>query len=105
MRRPRLETQPRANHALVSNLVRHGPTPDLSVFRAEWVGPAEESLTLAPVTLNASPIWRSSPISVTGASLRTLLGFRLDDRLARQAGFHFCHVGSPKCKGMPEAYQ
>jgi hypothetical protein len=92
MRRPRLETQPRANHALVSNLVRHGPTPDLSVFRAEWVGPAEESLTLTPVTLDASPIWRSSPISVTGASLRTLFRLRLDDRFARQAGFHFCHV-------------
>lgn len=105
MRRPRLETPPRASHALVSNPVRHGPTPDLSVFREAEAGPAEESLTLAPVTLNASPSWSSSPISVTRAPLRTLLRLRLNDRLACQTGFHLRHVGSPKYKGMPEACQ
>jgi hypothetical protein len=92
MRRPRLETPPRANHALVSNPVRHGPTPDLSVFREAEAGPAEESFALTTIPFLTSTGWGGSPISVTGASLRTLLGFRLDDRLARQAGFHFCHV-------------
>jgi hypothetical protein len=83
MRRPRLETQSRASHALVSNPVRHGPTPDLSVFQAAEAGPAEESLTLAPVAFLAGTARCRSPISVTGASLRTLFRLRLDDRLAR----------------------
>jgi hypothetical protein len=83
MRRPRLETPPRASHALVSNPVRHEPTPDLSVFREEEAGPAEESLTLTSVSTALSTSWGGSQVSVTRASLCAFLRLRFDDRLAR----------------------
>ena len=104
MRRPRLETQPRASHALVSNPVRHGPTPDLSVFRGAEAGPVAESFALTTIPFLTSTSRCSSPSGVTGASLRTLFRLRLDDRLARQTGFHLRHVGSPKCLGKYEAF-
>ena len=105
MRRPRLETQSRASHALVSSPAGHEPTPDPSVFQGAEVGQAEESPSLPPVPFLTTTSRSRSPIGVTRAPLCTLFRLRLDDRLARQTGFHLRHVGSPKCKGMPEAYQ
>jgi hypothetical protein len=104
MPHPHSEKLPTVSHALASSLVRHGPSPDLSVFREEEAGPVAESLTLASVSLLTSTSWGGSQVSVTRASLCAFLRLRLDDRLARQTGFHLRHVGSPEYLGKCEAF-